>query len=120
RGEVIDGRSFWFSSSTRAANEQSPAAHLLPAYDEYTVGYQDRRAVFNPLYAKHWNHGFAIFNPTIVVDGQIVGTWKRNLGRDSVVVTPSYFTKLTRDQIQAVALAAKRYGKFLSREAILK
>jgi len=118
--EKIGGQSYWFSSSIRAPKPKPPAANLLPAYDEYTVGYRDRSAVFNPVYAKNRNHGYAIFNPTIVVDGQIVGTWKRALDGDSVVVIPSYFTRLTRDQIRAVGVTAKRYGTFLNRQAILK
>src|SRR5262249_57340985 len=72
--ETIDGQTYWLASSIRAAKDSSPTAYLLPAYDEYTVAYKDRTAALNPGYAKHANYGHGIFNPTIVVDGQVVGT----------------------------------------------
>lgn len=117
--EVIDGQTYWLSSSGPAVKEIAPAAYLLPAYDEYTVAYKDRSAVLNPAYAEQANYGHGIFNPTIVVDGQVVGTWKRAIEKDSVVITPSYFTKLTKAQTRAVADAAEHYGKFLGAAVVL-
>lgn len=115
--EVIGGRAYWFSASRPAVKEASPTAYLLPAYDEYTVAYQDRSAALNPLHAKESGKG--IFHPTIVVDGQIVGTWKREFKKNSVVIMPSYFTRLSRAREGAVAEAASRYGEFLAASAVL-
>src|SRR5215475_14168138 len=111
--ETINGQTYWLASSTPATKDSSPAGHLLPAYDEYTVAYKDRSAALNPKYAKLPNYGHGIFNPTIVVDGQIVGTWKRTLKKDTLAISPSPFTKLKRAETHAIAEAAKRYGKFL-------
>jgi hypothetical protein len=93
--------------------------HLLPAYDEYTVAYKDRSAALNPKYAKLPNYGYGIFNPTIVVDGQVVGTWKRTLKKETLAISPIPFTKLKRAQTHAIAEAAKRYGKFLDASVVL-
>ena len=111
--ETIDGQTYWLASSIRAAKDSSPTAYLLPAYDEYTVAYKDRTAALNPGYAKHANYGHGIFNPTIVVDGQVVGTWKRTLKKDALVITATPFTKLNHAETHAVTEAACRYGKFL-------
>jgi hypothetical protein len=117
--ETIDGQTYWFASSSSATKDSSPAAYLLPAYDEYTVAYKDRSAALNPKYSKLPNYGHGIFNPTIVVDGQVVGTWKRTLKKDTLVIAPSPFTKLNRAETLAIAEAARRYGKFLDALVVL-
>lgn len=109
--EIIDKKAYWFSSLVDVA-ETPTGAYLLPAYDEYTVAYKDRSAVLNPLYAKQSGNG--IFSPTVVIDGQIAGTWKRALRRDSVEITSSFFGKLNKEEKLSFDLAVIRYEKFLS------
>ena len=116
--ETINGRTYWLASSTPATKDPSPTAHLLPAYDEYTVAYKDRSASLNPKYSKLPNYGHGIFNPTIVVDGQVIGTWKRTLKKDSLAISTSPFTELKRAETRAIAEAANRYGKFLGASVI--
>jgi hypothetical protein len=113
RPEVIGGRTYWFDPSRPAARGATPAACLLPAYDEYTVAYKDRSAVRDPSQAKQPSSGDGLLSPTIVVNGRVVGTWQRTLKRDSVVITPSFFAGLKPAETRAFAAAAKRYGEFL-------
>ena len=112
--EVVDGQTYWFSMSTPPAKDLSQAAYLLPNYDEYIVGYTDRSAVFD---ASHTNkldpRGNVLFNHTIVMDGQVVGTWKRTIKKDAVIITPSLLTPLHDAETRAFAAAANRYGAFL-------
>jgi hypothetical protein len=117
--EASDGQTYWLSSSLPPVQEASPTAHLLPAVDEYTVGYRDRSAVLNPLYAQRANYGYGIFYPTILVDGQVVGTWKRTLKKDGVVITPTPFAKLNKAEARALAVAAEHYGQFIGLPATL-
>jgi hypothetical protein len=117
--ETINGQTYWLASSTPATKDPSPTAYLLPAYDEYTVAYKDRSAALNPKYAKLPNYGHGIFNSTVIVDGQVVGTWKRTLKKDTLVIAPSPFTKLNRAETRAIAEAANRYGKFLGASVAL-
>ena len=110
--EVWGGQTYWFSLSMPTAQEASPTAHLLPAYDEYTVAYKDRSAVLDPTYAQRADSGYGI-SPTMVLDGQIVGTWKRTLKKGSVAITLNPFTRLTKARERAFAVAARQYGVFL-------
>jgi hypothetical protein len=118
RKEVVGSRTYWLSSSAPVARIPSGAAYLLPAFDEYTVAYRDRSAVLSPLYAKRADAGHGIA-PTMMIEGQVVGTWKRRLSEGSVIVTPKPFTRLKRAETQALAAAARRYGAFLGRPAVL-
>jgi hypothetical protein len=113
---VVDGISYWFAPHAPGAPPASPRAHLLPAYDEYTIAYKDHAAILSP---EHLQRVVAAFGIVIIVDGQIVGAWKRTLAKDNVVLTLSPFTSLTPAEDQAVALAVQRYGAFLERPVIL-
>jgi Winged helix DNA-binding domain len=117
--EVVKGRTYWLSSSVRTAKDGQPTAHVLPAYDEYTVAYKDRSAVLDPLQAKRASTGNGIFNPIIVINGHVVGTWKRRLEKRSVVITPNLFTSLTKADRHALVMAAGQYGAFLKARVAL-
>jgi hypothetical protein len=58
--------------------------------------------------------GTDILSPTIVIDGQVVGTWTRARKNDTVVMTPRSFAKLGVAGTRALAAAAQRYRRFLS------
>lgn len=111
--DTFDDRTYWLASSAPAAKEPPEPVYLLPSYDEYTVAYKDRSAVLDPSYTKHVNSGNGIFSPIIVIDGRVVGSWKRAVKKDSVVITPSLFEKLSKTQTRAIAAAAKSYSQFI-------
>jgi hypothetical protein len=111
--ESIGEQVYWFAPSQSAGEMPSPTAHLLPVYDEYVVAYKDRTAVLVPEYAAREDAGNGIFRPPILIDGQIVGTWTRELKKDKVVVSPNLFRRLAPDEETALLAAAERYGAFL-------
>ena len=50
---------------------------LLPGFDEFVLGYQDRRCALAPEFADRIvPGGNGVFKATVVSDGEIVGTWK--------------------------------------------
>ena len=109
-----DARTYWFSAAApgaRAADTGSVGSQLLPAYDEFTVAYKDRRIALDP--AHHDRSPFDILSPTIAVNGQVVGNWKRELKRDSVVVTSQPFGVLSDSEAAGFVSAAGDYGRFL-------
>lgn len=115
--EVIDGQVYWFPSSKPKSTNATPAAFLLPPYDEYTVAYKNRSAVLKPSYARHASNG--IFCPTIAIDGQLAGTWRRTVAKDSVVITSTPFERFTRSEAAALNTASSRYAKFLGTAVVL-
>ncbi|MEV4631491.1 winged helix DNA-binding domain-containing protein [Micromonospora sp. NPDC049523] len=55
---------------------QARGVFLLPGFDEFILGYLDRGAVLPAEFAGHivpGNNG--VFRPTVVGDGQVLGTW---------------------------------------------
>jgi hypothetical protein len=114
--EAVEGLSYWFGTEPPSAAPDP--AYLLPPYDEYTVAYKDRSAVLDPGHGRDVS-GNGIFYPILVLTGQVAGTWKRELKKESVVITLSPFIPLKKKERQAVALAAERYGQFLGKPAVL-
>ena len=111
--EVIDGRTYWLPISVPALGVEPIIAHLIPAFDEYLVGYKDRSAVLDPQFFLRTNAGGGMLNPTILIDGQVLGTWKRTFKKGAVVIKPEWFTELTNDQLDAFNIASENYGAFL-------
>jgi hypothetical protein len=119
--EVVDGKTYWLSVSTPAADDTPPTAHLLPAFDEYTVAYTDRSAILDPAHAEAARIDVrgSVLNPSIEVDGRIVGTWKRVFEKGSVIIKVQPFGAPSDIENEVVAEAADRYGNFLDMPAIL-
>ena len=112
-GEPVDGQVYWSPSSAPAASSGSPRAFLPPAFDEYLVGYKDRSAVLDPSRAKRINAGGGMLLPSVVVDGQVVGVWKRTIKKGAVQVRVTLFSGMTKAEIRAVEAAADRHGRFV-------
>lgn len=87
-----EGKTYWLAEPVGATELETPDLQLLPGFDEYLLGYQDRGAVLAAAHAsKIVPGGNGIFKPMIVVDGQIVGTWQRTLVKSTVNVTANFF-----------------------------
>lgn len=113
--EVIDGQEYWFASTHPTKNVASPKASLLPNYDEYMVGYKDRSAIFDISHKQKvaTPQGNIIFANVVVLDGQVVGTWKRIIKKQLVEIVFTFFIQLTNKQRKAVQVATDHYEKFL-------
>lgn len=108
--EVVDGKHFYFSSSSNPAKINPDKAYLLPTYDEYGIAYKDRTAFIDP--DDHKKIG-GIFTSSIVINGRIVGSWRRTLTKDSVIIETRALKKFTAAQKNAIKTTANHYGKFL-------
>jgi hypothetical protein len=118
RRDVVDDRTYWSSAASpaRAATPDrraSARALLLSIYDEYVSGYKDRSAIVAPGDSgKLWPRGNAVTS-IVVLDGRIVGTWRRRLNVKAVRVEPRFFAPPPGAAKRAAAAAARRYAAFL-------
>ena len=115
RHETLNDAEYWFESLTAAAPQPSPTAYLLSVFDEYLIGYHDRGSIAAPdITAKLFTLGNAL-TAVVIVDGQIVGSWRRTLAKEAATIEISPFRRLTKAEQHAVAAAAQRYGEFLEK-----
>lgn len=111
--ETVDRRTYCVVPDIALSREPA-RAFALPGFDEYLLGYKDRSAVLAAAHAqKVCPGGNGVFAPTIVVDGRVVGTWKRSIGKASIAIVPSPFTALNKAGQRAFAEAAERYAAFM-------
>lgn len=112
--EKIDGQIFWFPEATPPARETNPVAYLLPNYDEYFIGFKDRSAISKAARESGIKGDDPAFLAHIIIlDGQVIGGWRRTLKKDLVMVEISLITQLRRNEEKAVARAAEQLGEFL-------
>lgn len=125
--EVINGKLYYLPKRIPKSNN-TQSVHLLPAFDEYLVGYTDREAILgNPQMQRALNgkinagkvsiiHSNGIFLPVIVVDGEVVGTWSRKIIKDKVTLTLKQYVKLDNFEIREAKEEAEKYGSFFGLE----
>ena len=78
-GELIQerwkGHTFYLHQDSRTRGFRSGRIHLLPAYDEYLIGYKSRHVVLHPHHAANAHNPSGIFYNVVALDGEIVGNW---------------------------------------------
>jgi len=114
--ENMNGKDYWFPADGNVPKLGAPLAHLLPAYDEYTNAYNDSSAFLDQ---RHLEAVIAAAGIVIVIDGRIVGSWKRTLKKRAVSLALDFFIPLGDAERLAVDAAVQRYGEFLGLNVIL-
>ncbi len=109
---TLDGRSLWFVD--RALPRESRTALLLPNYDAYFFGHNDREAIAHRIgHSTLVTGGNALLTHVVVVNGQLVGGWRREIGNTAVVIELDLAVPLTAMERRLIATAAHRFGRFL-------
>jgi hypothetical protein len=60
-----------------------------------------------------------IFYPTIVINGQVAGLWKRSFQKNKVFVTASFFKPPDDSMIRKIEMKVRDFGRFLGKETEL-
>jgi hypothetical protein len=114
RREDIDSLTYWTVGPDPRPVTRPDVVDLLPIYDEYVVAYRDRVAVPHgpPVPASRAREAI-IFQHAIVIDGQVVGTWRTKRGPDQMRVDVIPLRRLTGAERSALAGTIGRYSRFL-------
>ncbi|MDR3371105.1 winged helix DNA-binding domain-containing protein [Rhodoferax sp.] len=110
--DTANGLSYWMPAESRLPKD-APSAFALPGFDEYLLGYKDRSAVLDAAHAEQvCPGGNGVFAATIVIDGRVVGTWKRVFKKAGIEITASPFKAMRPEDMQRFSDAVQRYGAF--------
>ncbi|MDR3315733.1 MAG: winged helix DNA-binding domain-containing protein [Coriobacteriales bacterium] len=112
--EVIGGQSYLFAYNSSSFVLPKNTLHLLPAFDEYLVSYKDRSAVLSPAQHHKAISSNGIFRPTVVVDGSIVGLWKKT-NTKTRPIDFDFFKKPSAATLRKAEKATDGYREFLLR-----
>jgi hypothetical protein len=118
--ETIDKKVYWWGSDAPTKPIPQDSAVLLAGYDEYLLGYTDRTAVLDPQFSNQvCPGGNGVFAPMLVLDGQIVGTWRRTFKKNAVQISFALFMPMSASDTTRLETAAQRYGEFWGLPAVL-
>jgi hypothetical protein len=107
--------------SLRTTRDQAPRGivRLLPAFDEYLLGWRDREVAVSAEHRVKINRGGGWLHPVLLADGRVVATWgaKRTPKKVDIVIAP--FARLTPAVRRRAAAEAEEIGGFLGLRAEL-
>ena len=103
--------------------EPSPedrTVRLVPAFDEYLLGYRGRALALDAAHAHRIQAGGGIVHPAVLLGGRIIGTWRQRRGDGGLIVAVEPFRRLPRGTRAALAAEAADIGRFLGVPARLE
>ena len=110
----VDGKPGWQLGSVEPAR----GLRLLPAFDNYLIGYRNRDAILSAELRPRIYVG-GMIHPSVLHDGQVIGKWSLKRSDDPVRVVVEPFTPLSRTVCQAIEQEVADIGRFLARDATL-
>ena len=117
--ETIKDITYYYNEQVDEYSEYSLSVHLLPAYDEFMVGYKDRSAALNQhsmWLSSPENH----LRPIILIDGQVTGSWKRSFQNSEVLIETRLIRSLSVSENEKLLDTTQRYEKYLGMPVVLE
>lgn len=114
--ETFNEETYWTHGSF--SKNRARGTYLLPAFDEYIIGYKNRSAVLTLENHKKAVSNNGIFWPVAVINGEVAGLWKRTVKKDKVDISINLFTAgLPEGTKSKLERSAQNFGRFLGLRA---
>jgi len=117
--EKISGETYWIPRDLKLQPFKK-TVHFLPAYDEFTISYKDRTPSLHNNHRGKIISVNGIFNPLIIIEGQVAGMWKRSSVKDNVSIQLEFFEKPGKKKESIVWEEAEKYAAFFGKKLIRK
>jgi hypothetical protein len=112
--ETINGREFWMRNDVKVPPTGKDSALLLPSFDEFVVSYKDRSEIVEDIHYGKVMTKNGLFSPTIMLNGKIIGSWRKIMQKGSPKIELSFFEK-TQKRVQLLfSPEIKRLENFYS------
>ena len=96
---AADVRGAWAEPDPPAGDPPAGPLRLLPAFDEWLLGWASRDLVVPPEHARRVAPGGGIIRPVAIADGRVVATWR--LDRRARRVELDAFGRVPRRELEA-------------------
>src|SRR5260370_39444161 len=85
---TFDGNDYWYEAAANKPSSAGVVAHLLPNFDEYTIGYRDRSALIptGGRFDRSLYSFGSILSNILTIDGGVRRAWRRSFVRGRVLV----------------------------------
>ena len=118
--EEVDGQ-VWLTHVDAPEPAGHTGVHLLPQWDEFLLGYKSRDVTLPSEHVRRVVPGRnLVFKPTVVVDGEVAGAWRRVARGRVTVVEVEPFGAPSGATWRGVERAVSAYGRFLGTEVELR
>ena len=117
--EKIGSETYWLTSNSRSKISKTKSVFLLPAYDEFLIGYANREASISLSNNKNAISNNGIFRPTIMVNGKVIGIWKRQIVKNKIIVETNFFESPELNSKLSFEDSLRKYAAFSGMEVLL-
>ena len=110
---TLNEKKYFVPPDFELPSKVSAAAHLLPNYDEYFIGFKDRSAIGQRLgHSVLVTGGNALIAHVVAIDGQLVGGWRRGFDKLRTVLRFELLVKLNRKEHSRLKRAVERFAEY--------
>lgn len=117
---TIDNQQYWFGKDHTKTSSPRESVHFLAGFDEFLLSYKNREASL-PL--EHQQKVFTnngIFKPTILENGQVIGTWKRTIKKDHVKIETLFFNAIKSSKKEMLFKGIKSFENYLETKIVIE
>jgi hypothetical protein len=116
--EDVNGLTYWLAPDLTLPQPDKLNAQLLATYDEFIIAYANRTASIPVELERHMKQisDRGIFWPFILRNGLVVGTWRRTIKKDRLLVELKPFSPLRSPTLALLEQAAADFARFLNME----
>jgi hypothetical protein len=113
--EIIGSRIYLFPNALHHSGNERDSVQLLPAYDEFLISYRDRSPSLSLTDNKKAVSVNGIFNPVVVINGQVNGLWRRSIRNEKVILELILFNQEANTKKELFEETAAKIGRFYNR-----
>jgi winged helix DNA-binding protein len=99
----------WQEPDTGEADQGG--VRLLPAFDEWLLGWASREPILPPEHAKRVAPGGGIIRPVAIADGRVFATWRLDRPKGRIELDP--FARITKPMRAGIEEEVAAIGEFL-------
>ncbi|WP_349318813.1 winged helix DNA-binding domain-containing protein [Chitinophaga sp. MM2321] len=111
---------YWFKDKGLVEKDDKETIHFLPAFDEFLISYNNRTASISLENQPHAFTKNGIFKPIIVVNGKVVGIWKRSFKKDTTIIETQFFEPVKAARKKIIWQAAEKYGNYIGLRTMIQ
>jgi hypothetical protein len=113
--ETVDKKVYWMPQESSVLPDSSKL-FLHSGFDEIFLGYKDRRLIVDKEREQSIFQGNGVYRWTMIQNGVVIGTWKRTIRKNQILIEAEPFRPLSNQEIEDFQAAAKCYADYLGLE----
>lgn len=94
--EKFNDTPYWMANGLQSPPPDSFL--LLPAFDEFVVSYRDRKEISDEKHYRKFITRTGVFSPTIMLNGRVAGTWKKQVRKNKTEATLDFFEEKHKEK----------------------